>query len=109
MRVLARRSAFTGVGLFLLAVVLLVWLLQTIAGRDLLLNQIVTRLPANTTLTWTDAEGPAAGPLTLHGVHFSMPRQIDPSCVPSDPARSEDVRGGTECGRKGNTRVSPYQ
>src|SRR3546814_12180946 len=86
MRGLARRSAFTGVGLFLLAVVLLVWLLQTIAGRDLLLNQIVTRLPANTTLTWTGAEGPAAGPLTLHGVHFSMPRQLDPSCVPSDTA-----------------------
>src|SRR3546814_12168633 len=37
-------------------------------------------------LTWTGAEGPAAGPLTLHGVHFSMPRQIDPSCVPSDTA-----------------------
>ncbi|MDQ2702026.1 MAG: translocation/assembly module TamB domain-containing protein [Pseudomonadota bacterium] len=84
--VLARRSAFIGVGLFLLVVVLLAWLLQTVAGRDVLLNQIVSRLPAGATLTWTGAEGPAAGPLTLHGVHFSMPRQLDPDCVPTDTA-----------------------
>src|SRR5690606_658247 len=64
-----------------LVVVLLAWLLKTVAGRDVLLNQIVSRLPTGTTLTWTSAEGPAAGPLTLHDVHFSMPRQIDPACV----------------------------
>src|SRR5690606_7848945 len=89
MAVLARRSAFIGAGLFLLFVVLLAWLLQTVAGRDVLLNQIVSRLPAGTTLTWTSAEGPAAGPLTLRGVHFSMPRQIDPACVPTDTASCE--------------------
>ena len=57
---LARRSAFIAVGLVLLLVVGLVWLLQTIAGRDVLLNQIVSRLPADATLTWASAEGPAA-------------------------------------------------
>ena len=83
---LARRSAFIAVGLVLLLVVGLVWLLQTIAGRDVLLNQIVSRLPADATLTWASAEGPAAGPLTLHDVHFSLPRQLDPDCVPSPDA-----------------------
>jgi translocation and assembly module TamB len=38
------------------------WLLTTIGGRDLLLRQIVARLPANATLTWEQAEGPARGP-----------------------------------------------
>ena len=83
---LARRSAFFAVGLVLLLVVGLVWLLQTIAGRDVLLNQIVSRLPADATLTWASAEGPAAGPLTLHDVHFSLPRQLDPDCVPGPDA-----------------------
>src|SRR5690606_26651593 len=32
---------------------------------------------------------PAAGPLTLRGVHFSMPRQIDPACMPTDTASCE--------------------
>ncbi|MFS8063556.1 MAG: translocation/assembly module TamB domain-containing protein [Luteimonas sp.] len=57
------------------------WLLTTFGGRDFLLAQIVARLPAGTTLTWRQVEGPASGPLTLHGVRFSMPRQIDPDCV----------------------------
>ena len=34
------------------AVVLLYWLLQTVAGRDVLLAQIISRLPAGATLTW---------------------------------------------------------
>jgi translocation and assembly module TamB len=81
MRVLALRSVFIAVGLALLAVVLLYWLLGTVGGRDVLLGQIAARLPAGTTLTWASAEGPASGPLTLHDVHFSMPRQLDPDCV----------------------------
>src|SRR5690606_4285031 len=72
---------------FLLVVVLLAWLLQTVAGRDVLLNQIVSRLPAGTTLTWTSAEGPAVGPLTLRGVHFSMDDVVfDAQTVVLDPA-----------------------
>ncbi|HLM54013.1 MAG TPA: translocation/assembly module TamB domain-containing protein, partial [Pseudoxanthomonas sp.] len=51
-------------------IVLLYWLLQTVAGRDVLLAQIVARLPAGSTFTWERAEGPVAGPLILHGVDF---------------------------------------
>ena len=50
---------------------LLAWLFNSIAGRDVLLARIVGALPADATLTWTTAEGPAAGPLTLRGVHFA--------------------------------------
>ena len=78
-----------GIGTLLVVVAvaaLAYWLLMTIGGRDLLLQQIVARLPAGTELTWKQAEGPAAGPMTLHGVHFSMPRQRDPDCVPTPQA-----------------------
>src|SRR5690606_1533180 len=46
------------------------WLLQTVAGRDVLLAQIVSRLPVDSALTWERAEGPVAGPLVLHGLEF---------------------------------------
>ncbi len=78
-RVLAVRSAFTTLGLLLLAVVLLYWLLMTVGGRDVLLSQIVARLPADTTLTWRSAEGPASGPLTLRDVRFETPTR-DRTC-----------------------------
>ncbi len=86
LRVLAIRSAFLGIGVFLLAVLALAWLLNTVGGRDVLLRQIVARLPAGTTLAWARAEGPASGPLTLHDVRFAMPRQRDPDCVPTPQA-----------------------
>ena len=44
-RWLAVRSAFTALGLLLLAA-FVYWLLITIGGRDVLLAQIVARLPA---------------------------------------------------------------
>ena len=69
------------------AALLLYWLLGTIGGRDVLLAQIVARLPPGTTLTWERAEGPAAGPLVLHGVRFSTPRQLDAGCVPTETAQ----------------------
>ncbi len=70
MRVLAIRSAI-GIGaISVLLLVLLYWLLQTVAGRDVLLSQIVARLPADASLAWARAEGPVAGPLTLHEVRF---------------------------------------
>jgi len=53
-----------------LVFVLLAWMFSTIAGRDFLLARIVSSLPADATLTWESAEGPASGPLTLRGVHF---------------------------------------
>jgi translocation and assembly module TamB len=70
-----RRRFWAGSGLGLLAVLLLAgvagyWLLQTVAGRDVLLAQIVARLPAGSSLTWGRAEGPLAGPLTLHDLDF---------------------------------------
>src|SRR5690606_3731041 len=49
---------------------LLYWLLQTVAGRDVLLAQIVSRLPVDASLSWERAEGPLAGPLTLHQLDF---------------------------------------
>lgn len=79
----------SGIGTLALALgigLLLYWLLMTIGGRDALLRQIVARLPAGTELKWASAEGPASGPMTLRDVHFSMPRQRDPDCVPSPRA-----------------------
>jgi len=70
MRTLAIRSAIgTGVLVVVLAVALY-WLLQTVAGRDVLLAQVKARLPAGATLSYDSAEGPLAGPLTLTNVHF---------------------------------------
>jgi translocation and assembly module TamB len=77
-RRLAIRSALGAIALGVLLVAMLYWLLATIGGRDVLLAQIVARLPAGATLTWQSAEGPAAGPLTLHGVRFAYA---------SDPAK----------------------
>ncbi|WP_447729212.1 translocation/assembly module TamB domain-containing protein [Pseudoxanthomonas suwonensis] len=65
--------AWSGLGLLALVVALVVavyWLLQTVAGRDVLLAQIVSRLPVDSSLTWERAEGPLAGPLTLHNLDF---------------------------------------
>jgi len=83
LRWLAIRSGIL-IGLTTVAVVVLAWwLLTTVRGRDVLLAQIVARLPAGASLTWQSAEGPASGPLSLHGVRFSMPRQRDPDCKPT--------------------------
>jgi translocation and assembly module TamB len=70
MRVLAIRSGIASVAMLVLLVIALYWLVQTVAGRDVLLNQIIARLPAGSSFTWKKAEGPLAGPLTLHGVDF---------------------------------------
>ena len=69
-RMLAIRSGIASAALLLLLAVALYWLLQTVAGRDVLLNQIIARLPAGSSFTWQKVEGPLAGPLTLHGVDF---------------------------------------
>lgn len=69
-RTLAIRSGIGALALALLALAALYWLLMTLGGRDFLLSQVVARLPAGTTLAWERAEGPASGPLTLHGVRF---------------------------------------
>ncbi|QDI05102.1 translocation/assembly module TamB [Xanthomonas cerealis pv. cerealis] len=83
-------SALTMAGLGLLALLALYWLLQTVAGRDVLLAQIVARLPAGSSLTWERAEGPLAGPLTLYNldfrydqIHFTAERAyLDPDIRP---------------------------
>ncbi|KRD31388.1 pathogenicity protein [Lysobacter sp. Root916] len=67
----AWRSSFVAGALTLLIAFAAYWLLATVGGRDVLLNQIKARLPANASFTWRDADGPASGPLTLRGVHFS--------------------------------------
>lgn len=85
-----RRIAIrSGIGIgavALLAVAAIWWLVTTIGGRDFLLRQIVSRLPADAVLTWDLAEGPVSGPMILRGVHFSMPRQRDPDCKPTAQA-----------------------
>ena len=63
-------SALGVLALVIVLVVALYWLLQTVAGRDVLLAQVVARLPADSSLTWEKAEGPIAGPLTFHGLEF---------------------------------------
>ena len=65
--------AWSGVGvlgLVLLGLLLVYWLLQTVAGRDVLLAQVVARLPVGASLTWSEVDGPVAGPLTLRDVDF---------------------------------------
>ncbi|GAB3066964.1 translocation/assembly module TamB domain-containing protein [Stenotrophomonas tumulicola] len=57
-------------GLVLLGLLLVYWLLQTVAGRDVLLAQVVARLPVGASLTWSEVDGPLAGPLTLRNVDF---------------------------------------
>ncbi len=77
-------------GLVLLLLLLLYWLLQTVAGRDVLLAQVVARLPAGASFTWSEVDGPVAGPLTLRNVdfryqeiHFTAERvHLDPDIRP---------------------------
>ena len=72
-RRVARRSAAGTLALIVMLVLFAWWLLTTFGGRDFLLAQIVARLPAGTALTWQSAEGPASGPLTLHGLRWRSP------------------------------------
>jgi translocation and assembly module TamB len=69
-RWLATRSAIVMVALSVLAVLLLYFLFNTLRGRDVLLGQIVDRLPEGDALTWARAEGPAAGPMILHDLRY---------------------------------------
>ncbi len=66
-----RRIGYVAASVVIAGGLLLGWLFNTIAGRDVLLARIVHALPTDATFTWTAAEGPAAGPLTLRGVHFA--------------------------------------
>lgn len=70
LRWLAWRSALATVGLVSLALVAGYWLFNTLRGRDVLLDQIVSRLPVGTELHWSRAEGPASGPMTLYDVRL---------------------------------------
>ncbi|PPU89544.1 pathogenicity protein [Xanthomonas populi] len=63
-------SGLTVLGLVVLALIAVYWLLQTVAGRDVLLAQVVARLPVGATFTYGKVEGPVAGPLTLRDVDF---------------------------------------
>ena len=69
-RWLATRSVLTLLALSVLAALLLYFLFNTLRGRDVLLGQIVDRLPAGDTLTWSRAEGPASGPMILHDLRY---------------------------------------
>ncbi len=71
LRWLALRGSLVAGVLTLGFAALLYWLLGTVGGRDVLLAQIRQRLPAEASLSWGNAEGPASGPLVLHDVRFS--------------------------------------
>jgi translocation and assembly module TamB len=71
LRWLAIRGSITAAALTLGAAALLYWLLTTVGGRNVLLAQIQQRLPAEASLAWARAEGPASGPLVLHDVRFT--------------------------------------
>jgi len=70
-RKLALRSALGTLAIVVLVAGLAWWLFTTIGGRDVLLARIVAMLPANASLTWGSAEGPAKGPLSLNDVRFT--------------------------------------
>ncbi|MGH8077419.1 MAG: translocation/assembly module TamB domain-containing protein, partial [Lysobacter sp.] len=82
LRYLGVRASLLAGALTLAVIVFLYWLLTTIGGRDLLMREIVARLPDNASLTWQQVEGPARGPLTLRGVRFAY----TPACPPEDAA-----------------------
>ncbi len=82
LRYLGVRASVLAGAMTLVVVVFAYWLLTTIGGRDLLLRQIVARLPDNAALTWQQAEGSAYGPLTLRGLRFAY----TPVCLPDDEA-----------------------
>ncbi len=90
-RALARRVAMrSALGTLALIVLLALsgwWLLATIGGRELLLSQIVARLPDNAALGWERAEGPASGPLTLYGVRFMYRAPVDAEACRADRDR----------------------
>lgn len=69
-RWLATRSIVLMLALTALGALLLYFLFNTLRGRDVLLNQIVDRLPAGSELTWSRAEGPASGPMILHDLRY---------------------------------------
>lgn len=69
-RWLATRSVVLMLVLTVLGGLLLYFLFNTLRGRDVLLNQIVDRLPAGSELTWSRAEGPASGPMILHDLRY---------------------------------------
>ena len=69
-RWLATRSLLSILVMSVLAALLLYFLFNTLRSRDVLLNQIVERLPEGDELTWSRAEGPASGPMTLHDLRY---------------------------------------
>lgn len=70
-RKLALRSGLGTLVIVVLILLLVWWLFTTVGGRNALLARIVSMLPANASLTWGSAEGPAKGPLILHDVRFT--------------------------------------
>ncbi len=69
-RRVAKRSGVLTFVLIALAAIVAYLLFNTLRGRDVLLSQIVARLPAGTELRWSRAEGPASGPMTLYDVRY---------------------------------------
>jgi translocation and assembly module TamB len=76
LRWLAVRGSLVAGVLTLLLAGFAYWLLTSVGGRDLLMAQIVARLPANASLSWRAVEGPLSGPLTLRDVRFTYERIV---------------------------------
>jgi translocation and assembly module TamB len=69
-RWLGVRSVMLMLAIVVLAIVGVYWLFNSLRGRDVLLDQIVARLPPGVELRWSRAEGPATGPMTLYDVRY---------------------------------------
>ncbi len=81
------RSGLTAAALVIVLALFASWLFNTVGGRDVLLARIVARLPADAHLSWKSAEGPAAGPMTLRGLHFDYHGTVfDAAVVTLDPS-----------------------
>ena len=81
------RSGLTAAAIVVAVALFAGWLFNTAGGRNVLLARIVARLPADAHLTWKTAEGPAAGPMTLRGVHFDYHGTVfDADVVTLDPS-----------------------
>ncbi len=76
LRWIAIRGSIAAAALTLALAAFVYWLLTTIGGRDLLLSQIVARLPSNATLSWRSVDGPLSGPLAMNGVRFTYDRIV---------------------------------
>jgi len=63
--------------LLLILAITLTWLLASASGRDVVLGQVVARLPEGGVLEWGRAEGVLLGMLSLHDVRYAQQDSLE--------------------------------